>query len=256
MCTTASSSVITTEQRENSWKEMDAYHARTSLTEKGFRLANASILLPLLPLKVAAIAIGYLAYPAALISLSTGKKNISQNSESLDRLKNDGYSSKKITICKSGIQYDAVMIGHKSTIDNGKWTLHALGNGMSMEMVYDDLPRTNYKKDSNTLLINGPSVGQSGGWPTRYQLGAGFEAGLQFLEEQVQATHIALHGLSLGGGMMSEAILQHDFSQGQSKEIKYLVISDRTFSRLSDIASKLIVNVHLPPPLEISCAKQ
>lgn len=45
---------------------------------------------------------------------------------------------------------------------------------------------------------------------------------------------------------MSEAILQHDFSKGQSKEIKYLVISDRTLSRLSDIASKLISFVVKP----------
>jgi len=233
-------SAVINEQRANNWKEIDTYHARTSFTEKGFRLANASILLPLLPRKIAAIAIGYLAYPAALGSFLTGKENVSQNLEALNQLEREGYFIKKITICKSGVQYDAAIIGNKKTIGNGKWTLHALGNGMSMEMVYDDLPRANYKKGSNTLLINGPSVGQSNGWPTRYQLGAGFEAGIQFLEEKVQAKHIALHGLSLGGGMMSEAILNHDFSSGLSRGIKYLVISDRTFCKLSDIASNLI----------------
>jgi hypothetical protein len=83
-------------------------------------------------------------------------------------------------------------------------------------------------------------VGSSGGWPTRYQLGAGFEAGLQLLEREIGATQIVMHGLSLGGGMMAEAILNHDFTEGMNRDIRYLSISDRTFSRLSSIAAHVV----------------
>lgn len=112
----------------------------------------------------------------------------------------------------------------------------ALGNGMAMEECLEDDAIENHERyQCNTLLINGPSVVQSRGWPTRYQFGAPYEAGLQFLEKEVKATHIIMKGLSLGGGMISEAILQHEFNPS----IQYLCISDRTFCRLSTIANTM-----------------
>lgn len=250
-----SSSLI--HQASPNWRDLDSFKADTAVVEKGFRLASYGnialfvggifshfIALPIFSLavmvrKAASVAIGYAVYPAT--SYQTP-----QNLEALKKLEKDGYCVKKIQLYKSGIRYDAAIIGHKSTIDNGKWTIHALGNGMAMEMFYDDLPRKNFANNSNTLLINGPSVGQSGGWPTRYQFGAGFEAGLQFLEKQVDATHIVMHGLSLGGGMMGEAVLNHDFSYGEKRGIKYLFVADRTFSKLSDVAANLVGSVVKP----------
>ncbi len=70
--------------------------------------------------------------------------------------------------------------------------------------------------------------------------GAGFEAGMKFLEREVKATHIIMRGLSLGGGMMGEAILNHDFTAGMKKDIRYLFIADRSFSRLSTVAVALV----------------
>ena len=119
----------------------------------------------------------------------------------------------------------------------------ALGNGMSAEDCLEYAYKET-KNDLNVLVINGPSVGSSArgpffSQPTRYQLGAGFEAALQYLEEN-GAKKIIMKGLSLGGGMMAEGVLQHDFAAGKEKGIKYLAISDRTFTRLSSTAASLI----------------
>jgi len=89
------------------------------------------------------------------------------------------------------------------------------------------------------LIVNGPCVGESQGSPTRYQMGAGFEAGMQYVEKAIQAKKIILYGFSLGGGMMGEAIIQHDFTQGIQAGVQYLCISDRTFSKLSTEAKAL-----------------
>lgn len=245
------------------WKAITRFDANTTINERTSRVANHvafglglygaySIftgglgLLPCLGLllsarKIASSAVGYFAYPAARWSTFSGAKSeyrkIGQSS--MEALGDLEFTAKKVSIVKSGIQYDATVITHSSTADNGKWTVHALGNGMAMEQLISQLAQENFQYGSNTLLINGPSVGESGGWPTRYQLGAGFEGGLQFLEQEVEATHILMRGLSLGGGMMAEAILNHDFELGLKRGTQYLSISDRTFSRLSDIAGQL-----------------
>jgi hypothetical protein len=188
--------------------------------------------------KVLSALIGHIAYPATwLYSQSSLKED-----EKIDiqRLVGMGYIVNKITLYKSGTAYDATLVTSKDTIENGKWTMNALGNAMAIEQVTASIALENFSRGSNTLLINGPSVGASKGWATRYQMGAGFEAGLQFLEKEIKATHIAMRGLSLGGGMIAEAVLQHDFTEGMSKKIQYLCISDRTFSKLSSVASALV----------------
>jgi hypothetical protein len=77
-------------------------------------------------------------------------------------------------------------------------------------------------------------------------MGAGFEAGIRFLEREVKAVHIIMRGLSLGGGMMGEAVLNHDFTEGMKKDIRYLSITDRSFSRLSTIAEALVGQIVKP----------
>jgi hypothetical protein len=66
------------------------------------------------------------------------------------------------------------------------------------------------------------------------------------LEKEVKATHIILKGLSLGGGMMSEAVLQHDFTEGLQDGRKYLAVSDRSFSSLSEAAGALTIRAVKP----------
>lgn len=198
--------------------------------------------------KVVSAGIGYVAYPIALKSLSesTGFKLARLASDTLRETTDHGYISSKITFHKSGTKYNGLLIGHKSTIVNGKWTINALGQMQAFEPFIKNIVNANQDFGSNTLLINGPSVSSSSGWPTRYQFGAGFEAGIQFLESIVKATHIILKGHSLGAGMLSEAILQHDFSMGLKNNIKYLSICDRSFSTLSAIASMHTTSCVLP----------
>jgi hypothetical protein len=219
--------------------------------------------------KIASTTVGYLVYPAAFTSFPraagaavgklatklTGNPAVADiigflirgreyyaeyGINEMKSLESKGFIARKISLYKSGTKYDAIIITHPDTINNGNWTIHALGNGMTMESKIVNNAKSNFANKCNTLLVNGPSVSQSGGWPTRYQMGAGFEAGIKFLEREVKATHIIMHGFSLGGGMMGEAILNHDFTYGMKKDIKYLSIADRSFSRLSTIAGILV----------------
>lgn len=191
--------------------------------------------------KIASTILGFFVYPAAKSSLisSEVEKNIDIADLQISALECEDVIAKKITICKSGIDYAAILLTRKETLTNGKWTIHALGNMMDMENSVDRLARKNFEYGCNTLLMNGPSVNESSGWPTRYQMGAGFEAGLQVLEKEMEASHIIMNGFSLGGGMMAEAVLNHDFTDGLDQGVKYLFIADRTFSRLTKIAKHL-----------------
>lgn len=192
--------------------------------------------------KIISAIIGHLVYPAARTSFPYcgGDYITAYGNRAIRVLKNENFIVKKISLYKSGTKYDAFLVGHQDTIKNGNWTINALGNGMVAEFSISKLAKNNFANKCNTLLVNGPSVSESSGWPTRYQMGAGFEAGIRFLEQKVKATHIIMHGLSLGGGMMGEAILNHDFTGGMRKGIRYLSITDRSFSRLSTIAAALV----------------
>lgn len=252
---------------QKDWKTLETYNAKTTSEEKICRLANNLVFgaaiygaysymtqplglvsyaaMALASRKLASTLIGYFAYPAAFTCLPfvRGKFQIYSLRQAF-LLEEQDFIVRKISIYKSGVKYNAAIIGHSKTIDNGKWTIQALGNCMAIEPFLQSLALENYKNESNTLLINGPSVSESGGWPTRYQMGAGFEAGLQLLENEIKATHIVMKGLSLGGGMMAEAILNHDFKAGLERNIQYMSVSVCTFSRLSTIvmhiASKIL----------------
>jgi hypothetical protein len=251
------------------WIALSQYEAETTVTDKATRIFNhfifpvglygiyalatgrtgvvayASYLaLGLVMRKVAATILGYLVYPATITSFSKSKRNSldQQAQEQTSSLRLEKFIVQKIPLYKSGTRYDAVHITHPDIIDDGNWTVNALGNCMAMERYYKSLAKENFANGCNTLLINGPSVVHSGGWPTRYQMGAGFKAGIRFLEQKVKAKCIVMHGFSLGGGMMGEAVLNHDFIEGQKKGIRYLSITDRSFSRLSTLAGALISN--------------
>lgn len=256
-----------------SWLSLSKFEADTTVSDKASRVANnltfgtslygmysmlsggtgllayaSYISMGLAARKIASTLFGYLVYPAA--NTSGDEYVAEQGRKEIQNLQSKGFIAKKLSLYKSGTRYDAILITHQDTIKNGNWTINALGNGMAMEFSVSQLAKKNFANKCNTLLINGPSVSQSGGWPTRYQMGAGFEAGLQFLEREVQATHILMHGLSLGGGMLGEAILNHDFNEN-TKGIRYLSITDRSFSRLSTVAGALVGKI-VPPIFQMT----
>lgn len=199
--------------------------------------------------KIGAAVLGHAIYPASLTSYPCVKERFNFEIEGLWQgrwLQSNGYDVRKITLHKSGTNYDAYLISHPSTEKTGRFAIHALGNCMTMEHFMIRLAKEDLSQKCTTLLINGPAVGLSRGWPTQYQMGAGFEAGLQFLERVAKASHIVMKTFSLGNGMMSEAILQHDFTEGMKRKIRYLCISQCSFSRLSTIAKALIGRVAKP----------
>lgn len=188
--------------------------------------------------KVTSTALGYFVYPAAFTScLCCMRESILEEENSkIQQLEAENFIVKKILLYKSGTKYDAALITHPDSLQNNYWTINALDNGSIMECCILRIAKENFSNNCNTLLINGPSVSQSGGWPTRYQLSAGLEAGIKFLEREVKATHIIMRGVSIGGATMGEAISNHDFTEGMKKNIRYLSITDCSFSRLSTMA--------------------
>ncbi len=179
---------------------------------------------------------GYMSYPAAQHSMSHSfrmRLNVIR-SKHVKQLRAQGFDVSPLTLQKSGISYAAFVITHPEARSRD-WAIEALGAAMFMEGPMERIANRNRCLKVNTLMINGPSVGESSGAPTRYQFGAGFEAGMQYLEKEKKARHIILHGFSLGGGMMAEGILQHHFIRS---DVEYLVIFDRTFSRVSEIVKE------------------
>ncbi len=185
--------------------------------------------------KIVSTLLGYAVYPAIVVAWYYKNDVKEMDEEGKVNLRNNGFYFREISLHKSGTTYVGMVIGYPPIIGNRKWAIHALGNNQPLETIIYEAAYKNWKNGCNTLLINGPGVSKSGGFPTRYQLGAGFEAGLQFLEKEVKATHIIFKGFSLGNGMMSEAVLNHTFL----KNVRYLGVSDRTFGRLSAIAAYL-----------------
>src|ERR1700722_11911088 len=170
------------ESKESNWKSLTTYHAQTTLQEKICRGGNVAVLgtalygvysyftgpmgiisytgITLAVRKIASIAIGYCVYPAALTSQHCGKKRSIQKEgrQQIQALRDEGFFCKTISLYKSGTKYSAVLAGPSSTIDNGKWTIQALGNMMNMESRIKFLANRNAENgESNTLMIHGPS---------------------------------------------------------------------------------------------------
>lgn len=184
--------------------------------------------------KILAVAIWHIVYPAVFF----GRQD-NERWEQFKSLANDNCDCRRIALNKSGIDYDAFAVEPASTKGNGKWVIVAGGNGWTGEDSLEYCVRDFRAHGFNTLFINGPGVGRSTGFPTSYSVGAGQEAGLQFLEKVVNAKTILLYGTSLGGGAQSEAIQNHSFK----KEINYIVWSHVTFDKLSNVASSLVIGI-------------
>lgn len=254
--------------KEQPWQSLTTFYASTSFYEKVGRAVNnvlfsaaiysvytlASrnvkqlprpvyyILIAWAVRKIAEAVVGYCTHFA--IYKSQAELQAQEEVETQDLVQR-GYSVQRISLNKSGIAYNAMIVTHPTIESNGKWCLNAQGNNQAMEENLSVIAQVNFARKCNTLIINGPAVGGSfleklWVFPTRYQFGAGFEAGLQLLEKIVQATHIVIQAHSLGNGMVSEGILQHDFP---TDKVNYLLISDRTFSRLSVIVRIFIAHI-------------
>lgn len=188
--------------------------------------------------KIIAVAIGYIAYPVTKLSQSERISLQDKENIQIENLKRRNFIVQKRTLYKSGIEYEALLVGDPQKTK--KWTLQALGNMMAVEDNIENFACENYSKGSScTMFVKPSSEGLRGAYPTRFQLGAGLEAGMQLLEKQFNPTHILLDGFSIGGGTLSEAILNHDFKTGKENGIQYLAISRVTFDSLANMAGKI-----------------
>jgi hypothetical protein len=208
--------------------------------------------------KVVAAIFGYIVYPSALKGLFCLYGDLGKaEQDQIQYLEGEGFIAiqKKMNI--SGFSYDAILVTHPTIMENGQWTLHALGNSMHKETSVKKIALSNFSCRSNTLILNGPSVALSSGFPTRYQMAAAFEAALQFLECEVKATHIIMKGFSLGVGMLSEAVLMHNIEKFKLR--KFLFVSECGFSSLSKIAatwaSRAVEPLFIAAGMELDCVE-
>lgn len=190
--------------------------------------------------KVLAVLVYHIIYPAVLDSRSYIEALDRQRWNTFRTLGNEGFESRRVALNLSGIDYDAFTFEHKDTKGNAQWVIIAGGNGWIGESACLSCAEEFKDLGFNVLFVNGPGVGRSTGYPTNYSIKAAHEAGLQFLEDAVQAKKILLYGTSLGGGAHSEAIKSHHF---KTKNIDYLVWSDRSFDTLSNAASALVTSL-------------
>lgn len=190
--------------------------------------------------KVVQTAFGFCAYPMAVKYFwGFNDAELQEEKEQIDFLINEGFFVKKMFLWHSGTRYETILVANHLMIDSGVWTIEALGNCAVMNFCIKERALKNFNNKTHTLFLNGPSVGASGGFPTRHQLGAGFEAAMQFLEKEVKATRILLNGVTTGMGFLSEAILKHDFTKGLTNGTKYLVISYLAAGYLSEVAGDI-----------------
>lgn len=151
---------------------------------------------------------------------------------------------KEIVLEKNGIRYSGMTLSHKDNVKNGRWIVHAPQNLVSIEQ--DIEPCLNaYGTDHkfNILMVNRPGVGESEGDSNPVTMGDSIEVALSFIETVHKAHTIVISGRSLGGAVISQAILQHDFKEN----IKYFVVREMTFNRTEDVCEEWAKN-HLNFP--------
>ena len=156
------------------------------------------------------------------------------------KLHAQGYSFKELVLEKNKVRYSGLLIYRESSKNNGQWIIQATGNCMPYEPAapifanHYNPPDCPDEHRFNLLFVNGPGVGKSDGIATPASMGDAQEIGISYLEE-LGAKKIVLAGFSLGGAAMGQAILKHEFK----KDRQYLVVSQMTFDRASNICSKI-----------------
>ncbi|MBS4163281.1 Uncharacterized protein PRO82_000581 [Candidatus Protochlamydia amoebophila] len=149
---------------------------------------------------------------------------------------------KRLTIKVDDYKIDAMIMGQKETLDNGRWVLASNGNA---EFYESKLNEGQFKKllvqiNSNAIFFNYPGVGASSNLPNKNAMTKAYQALLNFLEDQekgIAAKEIIGFGHSIGAGVQAEALKRHALKSG----IKYVWVKSRTFSDLATTAG-LITN--------------
>lgn len=201
----------------------------------------------LLARKMTAIYLVYKSYHVGK-SLSPFNPNVimEHKAHQIDLMTRKGYRIYERYLDYSGVNYSIVIIMHSDNLHNKKWCLHSLGAGWEWENLIEYYGEKNHSYGCNSLLVNGPGVSLSGGWPTREHILGSVKAGLYFLENIAEASHIVLHGSCLGAAIASEAMFTHDFRTLKNRNIKYLVVSHVAFSHVTKFIASIAPKFYQP----------
>lgn len=191
-----------------------------------------------LPITAIHTLLGYLMLPASFMNtvMVSPEGMAREREDTIQDLNRRGFEVKPLKVDVDGYMIDAQIIGKKENLNNGKWTLFSGGNAMFCNEHYPSAIE-NYLELSNNNLItfNYPSVGFSkGAVPSKQACVKALQGLLKMLEDKklgIAAKEITLWGLSLGGGVVGEALKHHVPQEG----VKYVAVKDRTFSNLSDV---------------------
>jgi hypothetical protein len=152
----------------------------------------------------------------------------------------DVWIGKRVSILSNGKCLDAFIIGKKDNLANGRWTMYSNGLGELAEVAHWRIQQLE-KLKTNFIFYNYPGIGYSEGLPTRNDLVAAHETILSFLEDEkngLAAKEIIGWGTSLGGGVQGHSLKRHEFKPN----IRYAIVQDETYSKLSDGASSALKN--------------
>lgn len=202
--------------------------------------------------KIIAILLVYKAYTVGKSFSPFDPRRMMEYKEAqIDKMAQEGFQIYERFFDYSNVRYSVVLIMHSDNLDNPKWILHSLGAGWEWENLITYYGKQNHQYGCNTLLVNGPGVSLSSGWPTRDQIVGAVKAGLYFLENIAKATHIILHGSCLGSAIASEAMLTHDFKILEERPLQYLVISHVAFSYVTTFIES-VASPHYKPLIHFS----
>lgn len=173
--------------------------------------------------------IGRIVYPATFMETAS---KISDNLR--DQIDSEGpWKYKRFSIEVDGNRVDATLIGKETTLDNGRYVLKTVGNGMSYEV---DDPCLNVFLDEiegNAVLIDVPGVGATEGGSYRSTIAKAHRAMVMFMEDQqgLAAKEIIFKDFSIGTVVRAEGLKDHTLQDN----INYLGINDRGLRSVSAV---------------------
>ena len=140
-----------------------------------------------------------------------------------------------INLKVEGVTIDVCLMGRQEHLQNGKWLLAAMPNGVAYEMISEgggleqDLAN---ELDANIICFNYPGIGASVGSSNSEIMAKAYKAVLLFLEKEIKATKIIHYGRSMGGGVQALGLDGWDLNSG----IQHVCIKDRSFCSNSEVA--------------------
>lgn len=151
---------------------------------------------------------------------------------------NGDWKYKRLTVKVDGIKIDAMVVGKESTLNNKRWMLHSVGNGDCYEnnLHFANNYQMLEELQSNALFFNYSGVGSSSGKANRKAMKNAYRAMLKLLEDEnmgIGAKEIIGYGHSIGAGVQGDALKSYRLK----KDINYVFVKSRTFSRMSKEAS-------------------